>query len=120
LPYMEHLGYDRNVVILTQPRGYRKEKGKGTALMAFLLRKYPKVAEAMRKRYLNYNEQMRVIWEKADRGEILVLCPPEPLGISRTENDPEQLERVYQIGRAEGMKRLEEVKAFIGAGDEKR
>ncbi len=119
LPFMERQGYERNVVILTQPRGYRKKKGSGTALMAFLLRRYPKIAEAMQNRYLNYNEQMRTIWEKAEKGQILVLCPPEPLGISRTENDPGELERVYQIGRTEGLKRLEEVKAFIGNGTEK-
>ena len=114
LPYMERQGYERNVVILTQPRGYRKEKGKGTALMAFLLRRYPKIAEAMRRRYLNYNEQLQGIWDKADKGEILVIAPPEALGISRTENDPEQLERVYQIGRTEGKKKLEDVRAYLG------
>ncbi|MBO5536195.1 MAG: hypothetical protein J6B53_12465 [Clostridia bacterium] len=61
-----------------------------------------------------YNEQLQGIWDKADKGEILVIAPSEALGISRTENDPEQLERVYQIGRTEGKKRLEDVRAYLG------
>ena len=42
-----------------------------------------------------------------------MIRPPGPLGISRTEKDPDELERVYQIGRREGLRRLAEVRAWL-------
>ncbi|MBQ7486802.1 MAG: patatin family protein [Clostridia bacterium] len=113
LRYMEELGYDRNVVILTQPRGYRKTQSRGTALMSLLLHRYPKTADAMANRYLRYNEQLDNIHRKADRGEILAIYPDESLGISRTENNPDELERVYQLGRAKGAQCLDTVRTFL-------
>ena len=50
-------------------------------------------------------------------GKILVLRPPEPLGVSRTEKDPKELERVYQIGRREGLRRLGEIQMFLKTPD---
>ena len=49
--------------------------------------------------------------EKA--GKTFVICPEAPLGISRTEKDPDELQRVYDLGRAEMQKKLEELKAFL-------
>ena len=39
--------------------------------------------------------------------------PEAPLNIGAVERHPEELERVYQIGRKEGEKRLREVKKFL-------
>ena len=50
-------------------------------------------------------------------GEILVIRPPEPLEIGHTEKNPEELERVYRIGRTEAEKRLAEIKDYLtGSG----
>jgi predicted patatin/cPLA2 family phospholipase len=68
----------------------------------------------MANRHNMYNEQTRYIFEKADRGEVLVICPDKPLGISRTEKNPDELERVYQEGRKAGESFLPEVKKFLG------
>ena len=35
------------------------------------------------------------------------------LGISRTERNPNELERVYQIGRQLALERLDDVQAFL-------
>ncbi len=112
-PYMEKLGYDRNVFVLTQPADYRKEKVRMLPLMRVLLRKYPKVAAAMAVRHEVYNRQMEEIAAKEKDGSILVIRPQVSLGIKRTENDPDELERVYQLGRSEALRRLAEVKAFL-------
>ena len=112
--YMEGLGYHRNVAVLTQPKGYRKSPAKGMALFRLGLRKYPAVAEAMACRHERYNAQMAQIDAREAAGEMLVIRPRESLGISRTENNPDELERVYQLGRAQGMERLEAVRAFLG------
>ena len=115
VPYahMEGLGYDRNVIVLTQPRSFRKEKAKGLPLMRLLLRKTPRMAEAMAVRHTVYNRQMDELDAREDGGLALVIRPPGPLGISRTEKDPDELERVYQLGRREGLRRLEDVRAWL-------
>ena len=111
--YMEGLGYDRNVYILTQPNGFHKEKSAALPLMRIALRKTPKIVEAMEVRHEVYNRQMAEINEKEKRGEILVIRPPESLGISRTEHDPAELERVYQTGRREACRMLPEIRSFL-------
>ena len=114
--YMESIGYDRCVIILTQPRGYRKKKDPTIPLVRAKLIKYPKVATAMALRHYRYNEQMKDIDERERDGRVLVIRPPEPLGIGRTTKDPAELERVYQIGRREGAARLSEVTEFLSSG----
>ena len=111
--YMESLGYDRNVYILTQPKGFRKEKSSALPLVRVALRKTPKIVEAMKVRHEVYNRQMAEIDEKERRGEILVIRPPESLGISRTEHDSNELERVYQTGRREAYRMLPGIRAFL-------
>ena len=114
---MEKEGYDRNVLILTQPKGYRKKKSSALPLMRLALRGMPKMAEAMSVRHEVYNRQMEEIDEKERSGEIFVLRPPESLGISRTEHDPAELERVYQLGRAEARKAIPRVQAFLAGAE---
>ncbi len=116
--YMEDIGYDRNVVILTQPLGYIKQKSSIVPLTRIFLRRYPMVAEAMKVRHERYNRQMQEIREREEAGKMLVIRPPEPLGIKRTENDPQELERVYQMGRAEAIKNMDAVLRFIGGQPE--
>ena len=111
--YMLELGYDRNVLILTQPKGYRKKRTEAMPLMRLALRKYPKAIETMALRHEQYNRLMDEIDRDEKTGKILALRPSLPLGISRTEKDPEELERVYQLGRLEGLRRLEEIRAFL-------
>ena len=113
--YFESIGYNRNVVVLTQPRGFKKEKSSLMGGMKLLLHKYPAIVKAMEERSQNYNNQTDYVFEKADRGELLVLCPEKPLGISRTEKNTEELKRVYEEGRQIALKRLDEIKKFLNA-----
>ena len=111
--YMEQLGYDRNVIVLTRQKGYRKKKSPVVPLVKLVLRKYPAMGKAMAVRHIGYNAQMDEIDRREALGEVLVITPPEDPGIGRTEKDPEELERVYQMGRREAARRLDEVKTFL-------
>lgn len=111
--YMEQLGYDRNVIVLTRQKGYRKKKSPIVPLVKIVLRKYPAMGKAMAVRHIVYNKQMRDIELREERGEVLVIRPPEDPGIGRTENDPNELERVYEMGRMEAARRLEELKNYL-------
>ena len=111
--YMEGLGYSRQVIVLTQPRGYRKAPAPGLFLTRFLLRLHPRVAEALAVRHDMYNRQMEDIDRREDESSALVIRPPESLRIGHTEKNPAELERVYQIGVREAEKRLEEIRQFL-------
>ena len=113
--YMEALGYRRNVIVLTQPKGYRKEPVSGMGIMRFMLRKYPCVSEALAVRHLMYNRQMDGIDRREASGTALVIRPPQPLRIGHTEKHPDELERVYQAGIREAVRRLDEIRVFLAS-----
>ena len=114
--FMEENGYRHNVIVLTQPAGYLKKKEPLLPLIQIGLRKYPKLEKAMEIRHLQYNLQMEEIEEREKAETALVIRPPEALGIGHTEHNPQELERVYQVGRREALHRLEEIKEFIHTG----
>ena len=112
LAYFESIGYERNVVILTQPDGYVKEHNKLMPLMRIALRQYPKMIEAMDKRHLMYNRQLVYVYEAEKAGRALVIRPDEKLPIGHISHNPEEMQRVYDIGREMGERRIEEIKRF--------
>ena len=114
LHYMESLGISHNIVILTQPKGFVKEKNRLLPLMRRVMKKYPKLIEALEVRHEKYNAMTREIEEKEMAGKILVIRPETALGIGAASHNADDMERVYQLGRTMGEKRIEEILAFIG------
>ncbi len=115
LRYFESIGYDRNLVILTQPRGYVKEKTGMMGLIKMKYRKYPNLIKALAKRHEMYNETTQYVFEREKQGDVFVICPAEKLPISRIEHDPAILQKTYDMGRAAGLRVLEDVRRFIDA-----
>ena len=113
LRYFEELGYDRNVVILTQPKGYVKKRMRALRFMELLMGKYPKICEALEKRHIVYNDTVKYINGREQSGRLFVIRPEAPLGISRTERDPVKLRNVYNAGRAAAEKALEPLIAYM-------
>ncbi|MBQ9642102.1 MAG: patatin family protein [Bacteroidaceae bacterium] len=113
LRHAQELGFDRNIVILTQPRGFRKKPSRIVPLFRLLMRKYPKVAEVMERRHEMYNAQLDYLYSQEASGKVLLIFPDEPLCISRIEKKPAELHRVYQLGRTKGKECLEQIQTFI-------
>lgn len=115
IPYkvMEENNYDRNIIVLTQDYNFVKKQTSLLPLIKIMLHKYPKLVEAMKNRHIMYNKQIEDIKKKEKDGKVLVIRPEAPLNIKRTENNPNELERVYQIGRAIANKKLSEIKSFL-------
>ena len=111
--YFESIGYDRNVIILTQPLGFVKKPSSAVKLMKYVLRDYPEVVKTMQNRHNEYNETIDYILKKEAAGEVLVIRPETDLGISRTERNPDMLQKVYDMGRAVAEKNLEKIKEFL-------
>ena len=112
LAYFESIGYDRNVVILTQPEGYEKKRTKLMPLMRIALRKYPKMIEAMDKRYIMYNQELAYVRQAEQEGRCLVIRPEEKIPIGHISHDPDEMRQVYNIGRKAGEKYINDMKDF--------
>lgn len=113
IQYFESIGYNKNVIILTQPLGFVKKPSSAAKLMKYALKQYPMIAKTMENRHNEYNETLAYIAEKEKSGEVLVIRPESALDIGRTEHDPERMQKVYDLGRAAGEKYLDKVKDFI-------
>ena len=113
LEYFESLGYNKNVIILTQPKGYIKKPSKALPLIKASLKKYPNVYKTMQNRHNDYNEAIKLIEEKEKTNDVLVIRPPEKLPVGRVEHNPKKLQIAYDIGRETALKQLEQVKEFV-------
>lgn len=111
--YFESIGYDRNIIILTQPRGFRKKPDQLLSLMKLRYRNYPRLVEAILTRHEQYNATLDYIARREAAGELLVIRPPEKLPISRTEKDPDKLRLVYEIGRRTAEARIGEIRKYL-------
>ena len=106
LRFMEDKGYDKILVIETQPIDYVKGPQKLMPIAKFMYRNYPNMIKCMEERHIMYNEEKRYIREKENRGEVMVIRPDAPLNISPIETKPHELERVYEHGRAKAVEFL--------------
>ena len=112
LEYFETQGYDRNVVILTQPKGFVKEPNKLMPIMRIALRKYPNMIKAMDERHMMYNRELAYVAKAEEEGRCLVIRPDEKIPIGHISHDPDEMRHVYEIGRKVGEHYIERIKDF--------
>lgn len=107
-----NMGYEKNVVVLTRDAAYRKEPE--MPLMSKLCyRKFPAFTNALLNRHTSYNQTVEKIVELEKQERIFVIRPAQPLNIGRMEKDPENVQRVYDIGYADGQKYLHDMLAWL-------
>lgn len=113
LAYFESLGFSRNVVVTTRPHGYRKFGSWKIKLLKPLLRRFPAVYHALATRHEWYNRTLEYIDARVGAGAALLVCPDEPLKISRVCHDPEIMQQVYDTGLAKGRATVAIVREFL-------
>lgn len=111
--FFEGLGYDRNIVVLTQPKNYIRKKDQAFPIMKRMYRKYPKLLKSIENRHIKYNQTIAYISQMERAGKLLVIRPDRELPVSRVEKDPEKLMEAYQIGRRIAAERLEEIRNYL-------
>ncbi|MCD8356076.1 MAG: patatin family protein [Clostridia bacterium] len=109
----QKLGYEKNIIVLTQPLNYVKKKNKMLPLLRIFLRRYPNIIRTMKYRHEMYNATTAYIRKLEKQGKVLVIRPKQALNIAQVEHDPEELKRVYELGRAEAVEHLENIKKFL-------
>ena len=106
------MGYDRTVVVLTREDGYQK-KPQNAAVAELRYHKYPNFVNALKTRHEEYNRTLKEINKLEKAGEIFVIRPSVKLTIGRMENDINEIQKVYDIGRKDAEKQVEKVKIWL-------
>lgn len=91
-------GNTKNVIILTQPKGYRK---KPEALAGFAKRKYPGhkgIFKALKERHTRYNEIIDFIEQLSAGNEAFIIRPEVMLTVGRIETNKSKLYALYDQG----------------------
>lgn len=113
LRFFQEQGYDRNLVVLTQPANYVKEPNKLMPLMRLWLRRHPRIIRALEQRHIMYNNQLEYVRQEEKKSNTLVLRPEAALTIGHLSHNPDDMQATYEHGRKVATKHLEEIKAFF-------
>lgn len=113
LKYFESIGYDRNVVILTQPLDYVKQKNKTIPVLKRTMKEYPHIVKAMENRHIVYNETLDYIKMREKEGNTLVIRPKKKLPVGHLEKNPNKLRKTYNLGREVGEEYIAKVIDFL-------
>lgn len=116
LKYFQQQGFLRNIVVLTQPKGFYKKKTKLMPIFRLTMRRFPQIIKAMGRRHYMYNDQLHYLHEQERQGHILVLHPDDTLPIGRTEQDERKMRMVYDMGRATAQQRMADIVRFLHEG----
>ena len=73
LRYFQGQGFGRNLVILTQPKGFYKKRTRLMPLFRLFMSRYPAIVEAMSRRHQMYNEELAYLEEQERLGNILLI-----------------------------------------------
>lgn len=112
LRFFESEGYDRNVVVTTQPADYRKMPLSLLPLMRLRYRRYPRFVEAMARRHVMYNEQLDYLARREAEGACLTIRPDSPVPIGHLSHDPAEMQRAYDMGLDHGRRAARAVARF--------
>ena len=106
------MGFNRPVVVLTRDKDYIKE-AQNPYIPKIFYHKYPKFAKTLQNRHLIYNWTRELIdrWEREEK--IFVVRPSRVLDIGRMEKNPDELQRIYDIGVDDARNCIEKLKKFL-------
>ena len=90
-------GNEKNVVVLTRNRGYRKTS-KDMKIPHFIYKKYPRLRVALSNRCKVYNQQLEMVERLEDEGRIHVIRPEKPVVVDRIQKDVNKRRDFYQEG----------------------
>ncbi len=108
------MGFDRVIVVLTQPASYRKGP-MNKALIRAYYRKYPNLCRTLMERHERYNAQAEEVRRLEEEGRVFVIRPKAPLNIRRLEKNPAELARVHGIGLRDAEESMTALKAYLEA-----
>ena len=113
LQYFQQQGFERNVVILTQPADYQKKPLSYRWFIRRNLRRYPGLIAAWERRHEMYNAELRYIAQQQTAGNTFVLCPDRILPVGRISHNRRLMRETYNLGRSLAEEQLPSLLQFL-------
>lgn len=105
-------GNEKNLIVLTRPKGYKKEYNRENDLVIKLLRKkFPKLVDVIKTRHEIYNDTVMFCEKLEKQGKAVILRPSYPL--NSFEKDTNVLANSYRHGYDMTVKQLDRIKNIL-------
>lgn len=108
----QNLGFEKNIVVLTRPKGYFK-KPEMSLLAKLYYRKYPEFVKTMLKRHEIYNNAVKFVEEAEKAGKVFVIRPEGALPAGRLEHDRNKVQATYDFGASDAKKAIPKLKEWL-------
>lgn len=108
-----NMGYDKNIVVQTRPEGYRKKPFRLLWLAKMVYSAFPRFIDMLKKRHVMYNAEMAFIERLHQENKIFVIRPSRYIKIRRMETNPEVIKAMYNLGREDAQRALQDLKSFL-------
>lgn len=109
-------GFERAVVILTRPLGYRKKLCKALPLIKFAFRNHPKFVEAVATRHIRYNRALDNLAKLESEGKVFIYRPSRLINISRIESNKKKIAELYDLGKEDALAQMPALLKFLEGG----
>lgn len=107
------MGYDKQVVVLTQCRDYRKGKNNLMPIIKHNYKKYPKLIEALENRHIRYNQTLDLLYQLEKEGKVFIIQPQNTVAVSRVETNPDKLRALYYEGFNDAKSLYYDLQAYL-------
>lgn len=107
-------GIEKNIIILTRNKDYRKSPNKLYRIIKLKYKKYPNLVKSIKNRYKKYNETLALIEKLEKEGKVFVLRPSKPIRVSRLETHSENLLELFNNGYEDAENNYEKMMKFLG------
>ncbi|OFK55329.1 patatin family protein [Globicatella sp. HMSC072A10] len=106
------MGYDKVIVVLTQPKGYRKETT-SSRLYEMIYRRYPNFVDTWKQRAMKYNQSLDLVNKLEEEGKAFVIQPSKKMHIGRLEKNAQALTAMYQLGVNDATTKCGSLKQYL-------
>ncbi len=106
-------GYERFLVVLTQPRSYVKPMLRNERAYGRWFRRSPAVVDALIRRPGNYNRTREELFELERQGKAMLFVP-ETMPVTNGERNVAKLAAAHELGLAQARRELPVWQEFLG------
>ncbi len=106
-------GFKKYFVILSRPKGYRKEPVKYQSFLKTYYKNSPHIIDALLRRHIIYNQTLDELQALENEGKAFLVFP-DVMPVSSRERNYDKLSESYKTGYAQGKRDLPLWKDFLG------
>lgn len=114
IPYTwaEQSGEDKIIVVRTRECSYRRNLGM-PKIASLMYQGYPELLKSMGEANKKFNIMVDMLENKANKDEIFLIAPSEPVTVTRFDGDMDKLGDLYWLGFRDAEARIGELRQYL-------